>query len=135
VAHSRGSTSPLLMSSGPTTLTSTWYTHVPTSIPRKIQRLGLSPIYGEDIFNFGVLDFIILRLANTRFLSLEFPGCLNADRQPRVFPPMDGLEEFWDFMYHDFHVLVQLQRVFFKTLCTFSISDGHEVSPFLPNRS
>jgi hypothetical protein len=66
-------------------------------------------IYGVD--RFGISCFAISRLAKTRFFPFGFPGTETLSRQPRVSP--DGRSRrIRGFAYRDFHVPVQLQRVF-----------------------
>jgi hypothetical protein len=131
---------------------------VSTSIPRQIQWLDFSQIYGRSFRRFGVsgigssciphLELPFAEILKLRFtLPLDptvkssptiygvdrfgfsgfryFPStCENKvlpfwfPRVPKLvqtatcFPQMDGPDEFRDFAYRDFHVPVQLQRVF-----------------------
>jgi hypothetical protein len=66
-------------------------------------------IYGVDRFRNPC--FANSRLANTRVFLFGFSGA-ETSFGSHVVPPMDSPDEFQDFAYRDFHVLVQLQRVF-----------------------
>jgi hypothetical protein len=64
-----------------------------------------------NIGHFGNPCFTNLRFANTRVFLFGFLG-VETPSDSHVVSLMDGPDEFQDFMYRNFHVPVQLQRVF-----------------------
>jgi hypothetical protein len=85
-------------------------------IMKSLSTLPLDPMvkflsYDLQCRSLQNFKFLYFTTCENKVLHLWIPGCQNVVQQPCV--PLDGRSRrIWDFEYRDFHIPVQLERVF-----------------------